>query len=379
MSIIIGGDIMPSGIFTECLKTAEIERIFSTNLLRILEQADYRLFNLELPLTDTLNPIKKTGLNKSAPTMCTKGLRRMGVDLVNLANNHCMDQGKQGLQSTFKALIDEGIAFVGAGNDLHSASIPFVFRDADTKYGVYSCAEHEFSIAQADHPGANPINLLDSFESVNQLKEKCDYVIVLYHGGKEYYQYPSPQLQKVCRVFIEKGADLVICQHSHCIGCEEKYMAGTIIYGQGDFLSVYPRGRHITEGLLIQVNNDRSIHYIPIINQGNRLEIADNELRQSILSSYEVRSEEIKKPGLVDKKYNELSRAYLDRYLITLSGIKYNVVFRLFNKLSRGKMQHIISEIYRKRNGLDLRNFIECEAHRELLLQGLFNKYEENS
>ena len=373
MSIIIGGDIMPSGIFTECLKTAEIEKIISANLLRILEKADYRLFNLELPLTDILDPIKKTGLNKSAPTMCTKGLRRMGVDLVNLANNHCMDQGKKGLQSTFNSLNDEGIAFVGAGNDLRSASAPFAFFDADTKYGVYACAEHEFSIAQEDRPGANPINLLESFESVNQLKEQCDYVIVLYHGGKEYYPYPSPKLQKVCHAFVEKGADLVVCQHSHCIGCEEKYMTGTIVYGQGDFISVY-QGRHIIESLLIQVNNDRSINYIPIINLDNQLDIADNEQMQNILGSYEARSEEIKTPELVDKKYSELSRVCLEEYLITLSGIKHNILYRLFNKLSRGKMQHIVSEMYKKRNGLDLRNYIECEAHRELLLQGLLNK-----
>ena len=39
-------------------------------------------------------------------------------------------------------------------------------------------------------------------------------------------------LQKICY----KGADLVICQHSHCIGSREDYGKGTIIYGQGNFI-----------------------------------------------------------------------------------------------------------------------------------------------
>lgn len=41
---------------------------------------------------------------------------------------------------------------------------------------------------------------------------------------------------KKCRKIVEKGADLVVCQHSHCIGCMEEYDKGTIIYGQGNFL-----------------------------------------------------------------------------------------------------------------------------------------------
>ena len=33
----------------------------------------------------------------------------------------------------------------------------------------------------------------------------------------------------------ENGADVVICQHSHCIGCYEEYQGCYILYGQGNF------------------------------------------------------------------------------------------------------------------------------------------------
>lgn len=42
--------------------------------------------------------------------------------------------------------------------------------------------------------GANPFDVLESFDDVQALKEHCDYVIVLYHGGKEFYRYPSPHV-----------------------------------------------------------------------------------------------------------------------------------------------------------------------------------------
>ena len=90
------------------------------------------------------------------------------------------------------------------------------------KVGIYVCAEHEFSIATEKLPGANPFDPLWSLDHIQKLKQQCDYVVVLYHGGKEEYRYPSPELQKVCRRISEKGADLVLCQHSNCVGCQEE-------------------------------------------------------------------------------------------------------------------------------------------------------------
>src|SRR5690606_29065463 len=104
------------------------------------------------------------------------------------------------------------------------------------KIGFYVCAEHEFSIASVDSPGANPFDPLESLDHIADLKNECDYVVVLYHGGKEHYRYPSPYLQKVCRKMADKGANLVICQHSHCIGCFEVYKDSTLVYGQGNFI-----------------------------------------------------------------------------------------------------------------------------------------------
>ena len=126
-----------------------------------------------------------------------------------------MDQGVQGLESTIRTLEKVNINTVGAGKNLADASKPFIFEFANKKIGVYACAEHEFSIATENQPGANPFDPLWSLDHVAELKDSVDYVIVLYHGGKEHYRYPSPRLQKVCRRLIDKGANVVICQHSH--------------------------------------------------------------------------------------------------------------------------------------------------------------------
>ena len=50
--------------------------------------------------------------------------------------------------------------------------------------------------------GANPFDVLESFDDVEALKKTCDYVIVLYHGGKEFLSLSIANvtkiLQKIC-------------------------------------------------------------------------------------------------------------------------------------------------------------------------------------
>ena len=125
-----------------------------------------------------------------------------------------MDYGAQGLRDTMEILSTHDISYTGAGESLGRAQQPFIFRADGKTIGVYACAEHEFTIAGKASPGANPFDPLYSLDHISELKQKCDYVIVTYHGGKEYYRYPSPRLSEVCRKIAQKGADLVLCQHS---------------------------------------------------------------------------------------------------------------------------------------------------------------------
>lgn len=192
--------------------------------------------NLETPLTDIDSPIVKHGPALRAPVSTVAGIAELGINACSLANNHIMDHNTQGLLSTIKALTDNGIDCFGVGMDREEATRPYYFELKGITIGVFACAEHEFSIAALNSPGANPFDPLRSLDDIEQVKKDCDLLIVLYHGGKEYYRYPSPLLQQTCRRMVDKGADLVVCQHSHCIGCKEIYKDKTIVYGQGNFL-----------------------------------------------------------------------------------------------------------------------------------------------
>lgn len=367
MKIIIGADVVPTRSNAKFFSDGNIENIIDEKLQSVLNQADYRVFNLETPLVDHERPIKKCGPNLIAPTSCINGIKKLEADLFTLANNHIMDHGTQGLQCTIDVLSKNGVSYVGAGDNLSQAQKPYIIENDNLKIGIYACAEHEFSIANEDYPGANPFDPFESLDHIQSLRKQCDYVVVLYHGGKEYYRYPSPNLQKICRKMCEKGADLVVCQHSHCIGCEEKYNNSTICYGQGNFIFDGDDNEFWNSAILIEVDftDEKNIKYIPLEKKNGIVKVSEDE---DIINNFIERSDLIKKPGFIESKYSEFSEVFLQRYIRIFFGT--SVLFRIINKIFKNKLKKKISE----EKQLAIRNIIECEAHRELFLEGIKNE-----
>ena len=374
MSIIIGADIVPTKSNQRQFIEGKIDEIIDHELSKILSDSDYRIINLETPLCIEGEPIKKCGPNFANDPRSISVLNKMHIDLVTLANNHIMDQGNMGLANTIAALQNAGISYVGAGKNIIDASKPFFFTVHGVQYGVYACAEHEFSIAEETKPGANPFEPLESYDHIISMKKQCEYSIVLFHGGKEYYRYPSPTLQKNCRKFVEKGANLVICQHSHCIGCKEEYLNGTIIYGQGNFIFDGKNDEFWNSSMLICINDELDIQYIPILKKQGHVSLASNQDRKNIMDCFLQRSEEIKSNQRIKEKYSSYCRENIDDYIIHIIGIEKNLIYKIINKLTKQKLKKLLAQRYICRNGLYLRNCIECEAHRELLLHALREK-----
>jgi poly-gamma-glutamate capsule biosynthesis protein CapA/YwtB (metallophosphatase superfamily) len=372
MRIIIGADLVPTESNYKLFNNADVDALIGSDLNNVLSEADYRIFNLEVPLTNVETPIAKCGPNLIAPPSTIEGIKTIGVDFLTLANNHILDQGEQGLYSTIDILSKNGIAFAGVGSNLKEASNPHIFETEGKKIGIYCCAEHEFTIATETIAGANLFDPLESLDHIKDLKSQADNVIVLYHGGKEHYRYPSVYLQKVCRKCVEKGADLVVCQHTHCIGCEEKYLNGTIVYGQGNFLFDHSESEYWRTSLLIEITNDFDISYIPLVKENNAVRLADEKKSKEIMLQFKQRSSEILTCGFIEEKYSEFAKSMINNYLFKLSGKRRSFLFKVINKLSRNRyMNFYLKRRYTQSDLLAIQNYIECEAHREVLLKGI--------
>lgn len=369
MNILIAGDLVPTKSNIDLFNKADLKTLLGDGLLSMWSIADFRILNLEVPLTDKVNPILKCGPNLNAPISTINGVKALKPSLISMANNHILDQGNQGLKLTQDILNKIKIPYVGTGRDLSESSEPYIIEKNDLKIGIYACAETEFTIATKHSPGANPFDPLESMDHIQDLKRKCDYVIVLYHGGKEHYRYPSPYLQKVCRKIVEKGADLVVCQHSHCIGAFESYNDSTIIYGQGNFIFNKHDNEFWNSSVLldVKIEGGMEVNYIPIVTTKKGVRLAEDNEKKEILESFYERSVEITDRNFVEYKYEELATKNINSYMRKFLG---------FGKWQSRIDRKILNNYFlnKKINNnylLPIENYIKCEAHRELLLRGI--------
>ena len=234
MRIVIGGDVSINE-FDEIFAQGETDKAFDKGLQALFHSSDEVIVNLECAVTDNASPIRKFGPNLKAPFGTGEVLKAAGVTICTLSNNHIFDYGKAGVRDTLTELTRCGLRYTGYGKNRMDARKNLIVERKDKKIAIINICEHEYSYALENREGAREYDMYDTSDDIVTAKKTADYVIVIYHGGKEYCRYPSPRLLKLCRSMVHHGADVVLCQHSHCIGCYEQYQGSHIVYGQGNF------------------------------------------------------------------------------------------------------------------------------------------------
>lgn len=367
-NILITGDLLPTDRNKELFEKGDVKALVGEKLVELFRQSRFRIINLEGPLTDKQGGILKSGPNLKAAPKTINAVRALHIDLCSLANNHIMDYGEEGLHSTCQILENANIGYTGIGNNIHAAKKPYVFKIGSVQVGLYSCAEYEYTIATDHMAGANCFDALYTPDEIHALKTKVDYLIVLYHGGKECYRYPAPYVQKRCRKMVEKGADLVICQHSHCIGCMEKYLDATIVYGQGNFIMDIGDNEFVNTGLLISANPfNRDVSFYPVVKDKGVVRLGEGEIGKTILRDFGMRSEKIKQEDFVNKTYKEFAETMIASYQCQSMG----TIGAFLGKLNFTKGMDLNYGTWMK---LTMLNILRCEAHNDLYCEGLLGE-----
>ena len=202
----------------------------------VTSEADYNIINMEAPIVSGEGtPITKNGSNLKVNSCAIDALKWASFDCVTLANNHFYDYGEKGVKDTLIACRERCIDYVGAGLNLTEASQTLYKEIHGKTFAIINCCEHEYSIAAENSGGSNPINPIQQYYAINEAKKQADHVIVICHGGIEFFQYPTPRMVEWYRFFIDVGADAVINHHQHCYSGYEIYNGKPIFYGLGNF------------------------------------------------------------------------------------------------------------------------------------------------
>lgn len=319
MKLLLLGDLCPTTDNTaplfDALRTDEL----FTDVRTLFDAVDFRFVNLECTLTEREAKINKFGPNLKAPLNTAKVLKELGVDCCGMANNHAFDYGPAGVRDTYKALDEAGIAHTGMGENYEDARKNYIFEKDGQKIAIITVVERNFSYALEDRMGCRAYDDYDTMADIRKAKAECDRVIVMFHGAKENCYYPSPRVRKIYRAMVDNGADVVLSQHTHCIGSYENYNGGHVLHGQGNFHFIWP-DRPIgwkTSLATIYDTDTNEIEFIPLECAEKSIHIAKGEAKEAILADFRERCEELHN-GKWRDGWRAFCEANRDKYLNTL-------------------------------------------------------------
>jgi len=360
--IVIGGDICPMGRIQNAFIEGNANEIFH-DLMEEIASADLSIVNLECPLISHETPIAKDAV-LGVDVRSIEGFVAAKWNILNLANNHSFDHGARGLQETIDTIKGAGLSMVGAGMNLKEAQTPFIKEINGQRIVIYSMAEREFSVADENMPGSNPLDLINYVNVIHKHKQEGIF-IVLVHGGKEYYPYPSPEMVRRCRFMVDMGADAVICCHTHCPLPWEIYNDHPIIYGLGNliFEPFYEPLTSWHEGYLARLTvEDGHVRFEPIpyiqslaIPGVKKMEAT---ARRHFLDETQRKSAELKNSALLQDRWIQYCRQEKETYLAGLFG---------YNRLMRKIRSLLLKTLHPKKEILRALLLVQCETHQEIL------------
>ncbi|MBR5086015.1 MAG: CapA family protein [Muribaculaceae bacterium] len=214
-----------------CLFSPSVDSVFTMSQLVVA--------NLECPATKIEKPVFKNYIFRGEPEWLVT-LREHGITHLNLANNHSIDQGREGLIDTRDNIIKAGMTPVGAGENMQEAVKPVLL--AQEPCNVYFLASLRLALENTSYLPDKPSVSQESFDSlvarVKDLKARdpgcC--IIVSMHWGAEHMLRPAVQQLSQAHQLIDAGADCLICHHTHTMQSVEQYKGKYIYYSIGNFI-----------------------------------------------------------------------------------------------------------------------------------------------
>lgn len=308
-----------------------------------LSAADITFANLETPIDDTL-PVSGYPKFNAHPALLL-ALKKAGVDIISVANNHAMDAGSEGLKRTLNNIEAANLVFTGAGRTKAEASaIRYLkARDISLAFLAFTYDTNErLPKKSPDAPGVNILGIASEADlgrasvMVRQARSGADLVIVSLHWGDEYATRPSTWQRRAASELVEAGADIVLGHHPHVLQPIESIEAadgriGLVAFSLGNFISSQNAGvSHKNKDHGNALRGDGIVLYITAEKIGDRMTISRAEFIP-IWTLREATSKGVMYlPVSLDKEINRLNtrvvRKLEEENMLKLLTYRYNII-----------------------------------------------------
>ncbi len=236
--VVIGGDVM---LQMEIIETAELKAgegdpasgwaWFFGELRPVFESHPGAsiIVNLESPVATQRVESKSFPPTFNGPQAALEGMKRAGIGLVTLANNHALDQKRAGLEETIGNVRAAGLTVIGAGLAGEKRNPAIIGGEGGApRIAVFSYLvppgsrkEPEEKAGIALYDEGSPLQVQSALAS-----DEADAALVILHWIGEFAEQPRPEWKEAVKSFVAAGAEAVICHGPHVVGPAEWVEAG---------------------------------------------------------------------------------------------------------------------------------------------------------
>ena len=239
LNVIFTGDILLDRGVRRVINQHGVDHLFSDGIDSVFRSAQVVVGNLECPATKIDAPVFKQYIFRGEPEWL-EALKRHGITHLNLANNHSIDQGREGIIDTYQNILAAGMTPLGAGENMQQAAAPVLLASAPRK--VWLVPSLRLALENyaylPDKPCVSQEPMDSLLQRVFRLRQadSTAVIIVSLHWGGEHTLEPVPRQRHDAHMLIRAGADVLICHHTHTLQTIEDYHGHKIYYSIGNFI-----------------------------------------------------------------------------------------------------------------------------------------------
>lgn len=239
LNIVFTGDILLDRGVRRVINQHGVDHLFSSGVDSIFRSAQVVVGNLECPATKIQSPVQKLYIFRGEPEWL-EALKRHGITHLNLANNHSIDQGREGLLDTRQNIIGAGMTPIGAGANMTEAAEPILL--SKTPRNVWLVPSLRLALENyaylPDKPCVSQEPMDSLLNRIHRLRkaDSTAVIIVSLHWGGEHTMHPVNSQRWDARQIIRAGADVLVCHHTHTLQDVEEIDGHSIFYSIGNFI-----------------------------------------------------------------------------------------------------------------------------------------------
>ena len=243
-TIVLTGDILLDRGVRKAIQQHGMSSLFTLGVDSVFRSAQVVVGNLECPATKINAPVFKRFIFRGEPEWLDT-LRQHGITHLNLANNHSIDQGREGLLDTRRNIIAAGMVPIGAGADMQEAAEPVLLTAEPRKVWLVPslrlALENYAYLPDKPCVSQEPMDSLLSRVYRLRQQDSTAVIIVSLHWGQEHKLQPVPRQRHDAHMLVMAGADVLVCHHTHTLQTVEDYGGRPIYYSIGNFIFDQPK------------------------------------------------------------------------------------------------------------------------------------------